>query len=236
MLAWLADWLQSIIAVILLAVIVELVLPNNKMLRYSRLVIGLILLLTMLNPLLNLFQKDFHSQLAGSYALWDERFQADKLKVPTLDEINERASQMKADREQASEQLTKLGLEEAMKQQLLQQSDAKIQQVAVQLGWSKGAGSEQSPYIASITVTIKQEQAEANVEEVASLEEIVVNDIQIKVEPSDSEVTEATEQSEADQIQRGYYIVQDEQALQIISILTKGWNVKGNHIYVQAKS
>lgn len=239
MLAWLADWLQSIIAVVLLAVIVELVLPNNKMLRYSRLVIGLILLLTMLNPLLNLFQKDFHSQLAAGYSLWDEQFQADKLNVPTLDEINERASQLAADREQASEQLTIRGLEEAMKQQLLHQSDAKVQQVSVQLGWNKGRGAEQSPYIASITVTIKQELAEDQVEDVATLDEIVVDDIQVQVETSDVEASDTTEQQEVEQLQelqRGYYAVQDEQARQIISILTEGWNVNGNQIYVQAKS
>ncbi|MCR8659285.1 stage III sporulation protein AF [Paenibacillus endoradicis] len=237
MLTWLGEWLQSIIAVILLAVIVELVLPNNKMLRYSRLVIGLILLLTMLNPLLNIFQKDFTSQLAASYSLWDEQFQADKLNVPTLDEINKRATQLKADREQASEQLTKLGLEEAMKQQLLNQTDANVQQVAVQLGWNKGAGADQSPYIVSITVTLKQAQSETKVEEVVVQEPIIVSEIKVQVDMTESEVSESTTENvdKLPEQQSDFYAVQDEQALQIISILTTGWNVKGNQIFVQAK-
>jgi len=192
----------------------------------------------MLNPLLNLFQKDFTSQLAASYSLWDEQFQKDKLNVPTLDEINQRASQLKADREQASEQLTKLGLEEAMKQHLLNQSDANVQQVAVQLGWNKGSGADQTPYISSITVTIKQEQSESQVEEVPVPEPIKVSEIKVQVDMIDSEVSESTtpEVDKKTQQQTGFYAVQDEQALQIISILTTGWNVKGNQIYVQAKS
>ncbi|URN94263.1 MAG: stage III sporulation protein AF [Candidatus Pristimantibacillus lignocellulolyticus] len=238
MLAWLGEWLQSVIAVILLAVIVELVLPNNKMLRYSRLVIGLILLLTMLNPLLNLFQKDFTSQLAASYSLWDEQFEGEELNVPTLEEINKRASELKVDREQASEQLTKLGLEEAMKQQLLNQSDANVQQVAVQLGWNKGTSADQTPYIESITVTLKQVPSESQVEEVAVQEPIKVSEIKVQVDVTVSEESESPnpETEQKPKQQSGYHAVQDEQALQIISILAASWNVKENQIYVQAKS
>ena len=63
MVAWLSDWLRDIIAVILLAGLVELLLPSKAMQRYARLVVGLFILLTILSPILSLIQGDISSKL-----------------------------------------------------------------------------------------------------------------------------------------------------------------------------
>lgn len=238
MLAWLGEWLQGIIAVVLLAIIVELVLPNNKMLRYSRLVIGLILLLTMLNPVLNIFQKDFLSQLSASYSLWEEQFQAEKLKVPSLEEINTKASELRSEREQASEQLTRLGLEDAMKQQLINQGQLNVQDVGVKLGWSKGKSTEQYLYISAITVTVKPQVNKEQDRTIEVQEQIAIEDVTVMIDMNGKVISEDTgkEQLESNGQQSGFHVVQDEQATTIISILTSGWNVNENQIIVQAKS
>lgn len=54
---WLTGWLKSIILVILLATFVELLLPNQSMQRYVKTVMSLFLLLTLLQPVLSLFEK-----------------------------------------------------------------------------------------------------------------------------------------------------------------------------------
>ncbi|KIL34327.1 hypothetical protein SD71_19980 [Cohnella kolymensis] len=57
--------LRQIIAVILLASLVDLLLPNRTMQRYVRLVAGLFILLTVAGPVLQWVKGDFSSQLAA---------------------------------------------------------------------------------------------------------------------------------------------------------------------------
>ncbi|UOE95919.1 stage III sporulation protein AF [Alkalihalobacillus sp. LMS39] len=54
----LTDWLTNIILLILLATIIELLLPNSSMQRYVKMVVGLLLLVVLLNPVLSIFSKD----------------------------------------------------------------------------------------------------------------------------------------------------------------------------------
>jgi stage III sporulation protein AF len=66
----LAGWLRQIIAVVLLASLVDLLLPNRTMQRYVRLVAGLFILLTVAGPILQWVKGDFSSQLtAGMQAV-----------------------------------------------------------------------------------------------------------------------------------------------------------------------
>lgn len=61
----LSGWLQQIVAVVLLASLVDLLLPNRTMQRYVRLVAGLLVLLTVASPVLQLFRGDFGTRLAS---------------------------------------------------------------------------------------------------------------------------------------------------------------------------
>ncbi|UCZ54602.1 stage III sporulation protein AF [Bacillus shivajii] len=51
-------WVTNIIILILFATVLELLLPNSKMQRYVKLVVGLMLLMVMLQPVLSIFQTD----------------------------------------------------------------------------------------------------------------------------------------------------------------------------------
>ncbi|WP_167553240.1 stage III sporulation protein AF [Evansella clarkii] len=57
-------WITNIILLILFATVLELILPNSKMQRYVKLVVGLMLLMVMLQPLLSVFQADPEELLA----------------------------------------------------------------------------------------------------------------------------------------------------------------------------
>ncbi|MBB6692970.1 stage III sporulation protein AF [Cohnella xylanilytica] len=65
MMSALSGWLQQIVAVVLLASLVDLLLPNRTMQRYVRLVAGLLVLLTVASPVLQLFKGDFGTRLAS---------------------------------------------------------------------------------------------------------------------------------------------------------------------------
>jgi stage III sporulation protein AF len=56
--AFLTEWISQIITFILLAVIIELILPNGSFQKYAKMVVGLLLILVIFSPLLRLFTGD----------------------------------------------------------------------------------------------------------------------------------------------------------------------------------
>ncbi|HEU4962845.1 MAG TPA: stage III sporulation protein AF [Bacilli bacterium] len=55
MIEFLSHWMRGLILVIFLAVFLDMLLPSNKMQRYVRLVMGLLIILIMLNPVLKIY-------------------------------------------------------------------------------------------------------------------------------------------------------------------------------------
>lgn len=55
MIEFLSDWMRGLILVIFLAVFLDMLLPNDKMQRYVRLVMGLLIILIMLSPILKIY-------------------------------------------------------------------------------------------------------------------------------------------------------------------------------------
>ncbi len=59
------EWVTNIILIILLATILELLLPSSAFQKYVKVVIGLLLIISILNPLIKFFSVDLNSQLAS---------------------------------------------------------------------------------------------------------------------------------------------------------------------------
>ncbi|MGG1573685.1 stage III sporulation protein AF [Fictibacillus sp. NRS-1165] len=51
---FLTDWISNIVLIILLAVIVDLLIPNSSFQKYIKMVVGLLLILAILNPILKI--------------------------------------------------------------------------------------------------------------------------------------------------------------------------------------
>ncbi|SHG67733.1 MULTISPECIES: stage III sporulation protein AF [Virgibacillus] len=60
------DWVTQIILFILLATIIDLVIPANSMKKYMKLVVGLILILILLKPIFYIFQIDVQRAVESS--------------------------------------------------------------------------------------------------------------------------------------------------------------------------
>ena len=56
--SFLTDWITNIIIFILLAVIIDLLLPNSSMQKYAKMVISLLLIIVIINPIFKLFSTD----------------------------------------------------------------------------------------------------------------------------------------------------------------------------------
>lgn len=57
--SFLTSWIQQLILVVIMATFLDLLLPNNTMQRYVRLVMGLVILMLILSPLLTLLKSDW---------------------------------------------------------------------------------------------------------------------------------------------------------------------------------
>ncbi|MHB1629820.1 MAG: stage III sporulation protein AF [Bacilli bacterium] len=66
MIGALSEWLRHLVVVILLAVFLDLALPSNAMQKYVRTVLGLVVMLTMLDPLRVLVATHFNLEAAAA--------------------------------------------------------------------------------------------------------------------------------------------------------------------------
>ncbi|MBM7622754.1 stage III sporulation protein AF [Sporohalobacter salinus] len=62
MIAYLEAWIRNIVVILLLTSFVELLLPESELEKYTRVVLGLFIVIAILNPILNLFNNNYNFQ------------------------------------------------------------------------------------------------------------------------------------------------------------------------------
>lgn len=81
-----SQWVTQIIVFLLLATILDLLVPATAMKKYIKLVIGLILMLIFLKPIFSLFTIDFQSELSSSLeTLYEAEVSVEKMGDLTKD-------------------------------------------------------------------------------------------------------------------------------------------------------
>lgn|GEM_PF-909281 len=250
MLAWLGEWLQSIVVIVLLAIVVELVLPSSKMLRYSRLVVGLILLLTILNPVLQIFQVNFQEKLDASFSSWEKEMKSGGERMTSLQQITQDAEKLKQQREGTALDVTRHSLEQAMLAELKRSSSAIVTNVSVELGWSEGNNKQSLPFIDHVTVTVAEQHDSTDSETIEAIAPIEIAEVSIppinsnegKSPPSSEDQQESSSnlhgQQDNSNSNRSWQWSEQlsKQVREIVSIIASGWNVQHDHIFVQASS
>jgi stage III sporulation protein AF len=63
--SYLIEWVTNIILFILLATVIDMLLPNSSMQKYTKMVTGLLLIAIILTPIFKLISKDFETTLAS---------------------------------------------------------------------------------------------------------------------------------------------------------------------------
>ncbi|MBB3109174.1 stage III sporulation protein AF [Paenibacillus phyllosphaerae] len=194
MLDWLAAWLRQIIAVVLLAGIVDLLLPNKSMQRYVRLVAGLIILLTILSPVMRALQGDFGTKLHESFDAWLDSPNQVKYKMPTLQDIQRDAEELKRKQDKAADALTEARLGEAMVLEIEQRTGLAVQAVQVNLVREDGAAE---PAIEQVVVTLATSEEESD--KLTAADDIGVTTEEIADVPDIEPITIDAEASQGDQ-------------------------------------
>ncbi|MEH7095157.1 stage III sporulation protein AF [Neobacillus vireti] len=62
---FLKEWVTNIILFILLATVIDMLLPNSSMQKYTKMVTGLLLIAIILTPILKLISKDFETTMSS---------------------------------------------------------------------------------------------------------------------------------------------------------------------------
>ncbi|MCM3167708.1 stage III sporulation protein AF [Peribacillus frigoritolerans] len=75
--SFLAGWVSNIIIFVLLATVIDMLLPNSALQKYAKMVIGLLLIAIIINPILGLFNKDFDDILTAATSEFEDQKKKD---------------------------------------------------------------------------------------------------------------------------------------------------------------
>ncbi|MBF0709216.1 stage III sporulation protein AF [Alkalihalobacillus hwajinpoensis] len=148
-------WITNIIVLILLATVLELLLPNSNMQRYVKMVIGLMLMAVILSPILTIFTKDFDAMLR-TVTLTDSTLNANM-----ENQIESKKSEIQASNAAYIEEQMAVQMKSQVEKELRDQFNLEITSVSLQL---KNLDGEKD--IDQIAVTVNEAGAEKSVQEV----------------------------------------------------------------------
>ncbi|WP_435925114.1 stage III sporulation protein AF [Paenibacillus sp. DYY-L-2] len=193
---FLGEWLREIIIVVLIAVFIDLLLPNRSMERYVKFVVSLLILLTLLSPVMRLFSPDAERQIEAAFADGWGGSDASELAAST-EVILRQGEELR--KQQEEEALQWAGEEAArqMKQQIERETGMPVKRVTVKISERKPAeegeaGSKDAgvdPTIQSVEVIMKQ------TEKIEALEETASSERKVKVEPVERVEVKITDSS-----------------------------------------
>lgn len=156
MIEWLSDWLKQIILVILIAAFADLLLPNNALQRYIKLIVSLFILMTILSPVVQLLRGDWSGKLSAAVQEQTVAASGSEGERGQLNEILQAGARIKADTERKSREWVESKLAETAKSMIEQQNGLTVRRVQV-----KTAMDEQGqPQIGTISVVLERPDPE----------------------------------------------------------------------------
>lgn len=165
--AMLIEWVKQIIIFILLATVIELIIPATAMKKYIKLVIGLILILIFLRPVFFLFDINIQQSLATSFSqLYEE--EADEENMGNLIKMQKRDIQASQDAyilEEMAVQLKKLA-----KDPLMENHQAEISNIEFVF-----SDETEVAYEGLEEVIVYLREAEGGEGSVSAVEDVVIN-------------------------------------------------------------
>ena len=168
-----SGWITNIIVLILLATVLELLLPNSNMQRYVKMVIGLMLMAVILSPILTIFTKDFDAMLR-TVTLTDSTQNANM-----ENQIESKKSEIQASNAAYIEEQMAVQMKSQVEKELRDQFNLEITSVSLQL---KNLDGEKD--IDQIAVTVNEVGTEKSVQEVDAVS------VSIDIQEEDVEETD----------------------------------------------
>ncbi|MDQ0213831.1 stage III sporulation protein AF [Oikeobacillus pervagus] len=159
---FITTWITNIILFILLAIVVEMLLPSSNFQKYTKMVIGLLLILVIMTPILKLISGDFHQQLQSVISKDMEGNKVENLVEMKKKEIQ--ASQHAYILEQMAVQL-----ENVAEKELIQKYQNEIEKIEVEMKDTQGNWNDQ---LTMIHVYLKKSEGDSSIH---SIHEVDIN-------------------------------------------------------------
>lgn len=142
-LEWLSEWIKQIILIVLVATFVDLLLPNQSFDRYVKLVLGLLIIMAILTPILQLLNQDIDFTASRLLELEQPVATLDSLQT-----IHAKSKQLQAQQLQQIQQTWEQKMEQLLAEDLQQQFS--LQNVKVKV--KARIQEERTPQILAIEV------------------------------------------------------------------------------------
>ncbi|MFD1428066.1 stage III sporulation protein AF [Kroppenstedtia sanguinis] len=164
MIELLSGWLKQIVVLVLLAVFMDLLLPNNSMDRYVKLVMGLLIILAMISPIFQWIHQDLDlTQLTLDTAQTEEK------KLPSLSGIQQESKRLTRTQDRLVREEAQRRLEQTITTEVEQRFRVKVDQIRVQTeAEAKKVGISQ----VSLTVHPAEKEAKEEISPVQQVEEV----------------------------------------------------------------
>lgn len=130
MIPFLSEWLKEIILLILLATFIDLLLPNSSMQRYVKLVIGLFVLVTILDPIFKFLHSDLKQIENFSFS---SLIEAKANEMKSLSSVEADANVIRKGQEESIRKVAQSDIEAQIREQIEQDYAYIVERVAVQL-------------------------------------------------------------------------------------------------------
>jgi stage III sporulation protein AF len=146
---WLSGWLKSIILIILLAAFADLLLPSQKMQRYVKTVLSLFILLTLITPVFELFNKDWNPDRLIAAAEAKQQPGRERA-MASLQEIQQNADRMQQEQRTQAQELVQQQLGEGMKRDVERDGQVAVDSILVQTDFDHNG----NPFISNVRIAL----------------------------------------------------------------------------------
>lgn len=148
--SFLAGWITNIIVFVLLATVIDMLLPSSALQKYAKMVIGLLLIAIILTPILGLFHTDFEKILTAVTSEFENENKKDLGNLTEMKKKEIQATQGAYILEQMA-----VDLQTEVEEELMEDYKVKISSIDV------GVINEESPSLEELQhINISLEEAE----------------------------------------------------------------------------
>jgi stage III sporulation protein AF len=163
---WVSDWIRQIILIIFIATFIDLLLPSSSLERYVKLIMGLIIIVSILQPVLQLILRD--DKWSEFSALFAPALQTDH--YASLEKIQENSTRLTEVQQAEIKKQFQRSITSWISKQVYQKYHVKVVSAKVTADFSKEA-----PVIQRIDIHGIKVQQDASSETIKPIESIDVN-------------------------------------------------------------
>lgn len=163
--SFLAGWITNIIVFVLLATVIDMLLPSSALQKYAKMVIGLLLIAIIITPILKLFHTDFDEILSVATSEFENQNKKDLGNLTELKKKEIQATQGAYILEQMA-----VDLQTEVEEELVEKYKMKISSIDVGVTNEEIPSIEDLQYISLSLKEAEQADATSSIETVAKVE------------------------------------------------------------------